>query len=370
MTPPAPNRLQSLQALRFYAAAIVVIFHAEENAKWLARTHADIYLPVSLPGDFGVYIFFIISGFIMGHVTHERYGQPGEIRRFLVARLSRIVPIYWILTACMAVLTLVLHFKGAGKSLPDITLTSLIKSLLFIPYIGKEEDHWPILGQGWSLNHEMLFYFIIAAALSLRESVGKAMVVVTLVTLTVIGAFIPLPEFLALWARPVNLLFLLGLSLASMRPPPRLDSRLCQALLITILLAAGLLNKQGWFTPTLRVVIAFALVWLCIMARNNPTPNVLERVTEKLGDASYSMYLIHTFLIYSTSAIWAKKLGDTYLLGFVGVILLESILVSWFVNRTIEVPLNRHCRRGLDKLLSYWPSRLDTSTLRNASRQH
>ncbi|HEX9432895.1 MAG TPA: acyltransferase [Burkholderiales bacterium] len=74
--------LDSVQALRALAALCVVVYHVD----FVAR------------GAFGVDIFFVISGFIICHVTAADHDG------FLRKRLIRIVPLYWTGTLCLFVL--------------------------------------------------------------------------------------------------------------------------------------------------------------------------------------------------------------------------------------------------------------------------
>ena len=70
------NKIDSIQILRFLAAFSVMMVH----------------LPLFGFGAWGVDIFFVISGFIMMYVTESNE------RNFLVKRIIRIVPLYWMLT--------------------------------------------------------------------------------------------------------------------------------------------------------------------------------------------------------------------------------------------------------------------------------
>ena len=99
-------------------------------------------------GQAGVDVFFVISGFIMWMVTAEPVGPA----QFLWHRVVRIVPLYWIATLIMA----------AHRS---SSVSDTVNSLLFWPYRDANDELWPVLVQGWTLNFEMFFYLLFAAAL-------------------------------------------------------------------------------------------------------------------------------------------------------------------------------------------------------------
>ncbi len=74
----------SIQYLRALACIAVVVFHATEDLGGVFNI-----------GQTGVDLFFVISGFIMWSITEHRETAPGN---FLLRRVVRIVPLYWLIT--------------------------------------------------------------------------------------------------------------------------------------------------------------------------------------------------------------------------------------------------------------------------------
>ena len=87
--------VKSIQALRAYAAITVLLAHSVEE--WASFRHT---VPAfeTLPLTAGVDIFFVISGFIMYYTSSNAFGQPGGAMSFMIRRLIRIVPLYWLFT--------------------------------------------------------------------------------------------------------------------------------------------------------------------------------------------------------------------------------------------------------------------------------
>lgn len=136
----------NLQVLRGVAALAVVFYHA------------DFHLPGDVHTDFaGVSTFFVISGFIMCYISRT---DPDF---FFLKRVMRIVPLYWLSTAALAILShpsALLHPNAQlGEFVPHV-----IGSLFFLP-----SDAPPILAVGWTLNFEMYFYLAFAVSLSLHR---------------------------------------------------------------------------------------------------------------------------------------------------------------------------------------------------------
>ncbi|MDR3097051.1 MAG: acyltransferase [Paraburkholderia sp.] len=144
------KKLESISVLRAVAATTVIYFHI------MAPTGHTF-------GEFGVDIFFVISGFVIALVLDN---PKMTTRRFLADRIARIVPLYWLLTFAV--------FAGAliAPSLFNSTTAdfeSLLKSLLFIPYRKESGAVFPMLFVGWTLNYEMLFYAVTAISLMLTR---------------------------------------------------------------------------------------------------------------------------------------------------------------------------------------------------------
>jgi exopolysaccharide production protein ExoZ len=107
----------------------------------------------SIVGNFGVDIFFVISGFIMFYTLKRDHYSA---REFLLRRILRIVPVYWLMT--LAFIPIIYAFPSPFASRFDWDISSLALSLLFIPHQNPSGlGEYPLLTVGWSLNFEMFF---------------------------------------------------------------------------------------------------------------------------------------------------------------------------------------------------------------------
>ena len=93
------GKLNSIQYLRALAALTVVVAHA-----WDHPLPATPW-PAAAMGEFGVALFFVISGYIMVAITGEGRFSAAQ---FLKRRAIRIVPLYWMATTLAALLALIL----------------------------------------------------------------------------------------------------------------------------------------------------------------------------------------------------------------------------------------------------------------------
>ena len=90
-------KIHFLQTARAIAAWLVVTDHALLELSRNAPNNPVTHLAWSL-GSAGVIVFFVISGFIMVHISWESFGKRAASVDFLRRRLIRIVPLYWLAT--------------------------------------------------------------------------------------------------------------------------------------------------------------------------------------------------------------------------------------------------------------------------------
>jgi len=285
----AGSRLDTLQILRFVAAFAVVLFHLVPEVN--RRTGGD--WPTLIVGRAGVDIFFVISGFIIAHTTSGRREPIGFLKR----RLFRILPLYWALTLALFSVALVKPdlLKSTTADVP-----SLIKSLFFIPYVKGNGQIHPVLFLGWTLNYEMFFYLAYTLALAVtRRPVVLVSVLFTGIALAgaVLSPTATVPMF---YSRPIILEFLFGLwifELWQARP-----ALLARAWPLAIVGTALLLVQNGAPAEPVGNIrwliygVPSALILAGMLSLRAPA-GFPGTALIRLGDASYSMYLIHPYII-------------------------------------------------------------------------
>jgi exopolysaccharide production protein ExoZ len=296
-------RIQSLQALRFIAAAGVVVNHALQQAESLAGVPA--YTDI---GAAGVDVFFVLSGFLITLTGPLATNRPAGAK-FFWRRWSRVAPLFYVLS-----------FPGILMLGEGLDWPRTIATFLFWPAAGKHLVQ-PYIGVGWTLCFEMMFYsavslFLVGGQMRRNALIGA---VVLSVAWFFRGRIIWAPE--AMLANPIYLEFAAGVALALVWPRLRSLPTWLGAILVAIGIAgvcttailgtveiARLLDAQstladeiafrrvGWFGFPAALIVAGALI-----LERSIASWPLTKALAWLGDASYSIYLAHSLTML---ALW------------------------------------------------------------------
>ena len=201
------GRLAGVQHLRAAAALAVVAYHA---LQWRSGGF-DL-------GRAGVDVFFVVSGLVLWRAAATRPVTP---RAFLIARIRRILPSYWLVTVAVAVIA---GFSPAFLPQVRPSWTHLTLSLALIPHFDPRGLPFPTLPVGWTLCYEAGFYILFAAALALPHRWRFAGLIGSLVGVTATGYVLRDPWFV-LGANPMMLEFAGGISLGVLLATDRLPAR-------------------------------------------------------------------------------------------------------------------------------------------------
>ena len=342
-------RFSNVQILRAVAALMIVVYHCGIEMPEIAAQTGRVWSLDFTSFGAGVPLFFAISGFIM--VTTSRgFGSLTGAADFMRRRIVRIVPLYW------AVTTAALCAAIAAPQLFKVSLADtgyLAGSFLFWPAMRITGEIRPLATPGWTLNLEMMFYAVFAVSMLLPRRAGLA------ATFAVLGALVlaRLAGLLAgvpamFWSDPIILGFLAGMALALLRESGlALTAR--EAGMTTALGALMLFHPRmtGLEETDLLPRVLDAIPCAIVLAGATLGPQIgektlLARLLVPIGDASYSLYLTHEFLLRAMRMAWTKLLGaaapvSLYLpAGIIAATVLALLVYSCF-----ERPVTRRLSR-------------------------
>lgn len=306
----ANERLASIQALRAIAALAVVLGHtAQLEMRFLPD---PVMGPAWLWGFAGVDLFFVISGFVMVHVTRQAdHGNAATVGRFALSRVSRIYPPYWLFTVVALIGFLLV--PGIANSQPDAP--GLIRSFLLWP-----DSQPPFLLVGWTLVHEVYFYLVFGLCLFAPRRLLPVLIagwMVAVVASRIAGASGLGPE-IRLVTHPLTLEFGLGCAIAMfglrLNRVAALGTVLAGlagvALAIVIVPVAVPGDLPEGFARVLYQGVPSALIVLGIVNAERLGLFRPHRFTVMLGDWSYALYLSHLLILLGGIWLWARIAPD------------------------------------------------------------
>jgi peptidoglycan/LPS O-acetylase OafA/YrhL len=235
------SRLGWLDVLRGLAALAVVFDHL---SYYVLQHVREIVYQWFDPGNYGVFVFFIISGYIVPASLERK----GSVRTFWVSRVFRLYPLY-LLAVGLAVALYLMHFgslRGEGGD-PE---TSVLSQLLMMSNVLVGNNLPNVV---WSLSYEMVFYLLLTALFIARVHKRSSWYALAFAAAAVaLGGLLPqaylthnvaTPRLIALAA---DLAVLAGLALAVVF---RGMSRLLGAAIAAVVAVALLAVNGGWIWP-------------------------------------------------------------------------------------------------------------------------
>ena len=313
---PRP-RLSALTSLRFFAALHVVLFHLYALSIFAG---AGFYRDLASIGYVGVSFFFILSGFILVYTYADREFTPWQFWR---ARFARIYPAYLfslLFTAPTFILMCAyLPWFKAHRFLSTTLVITLLQS-----WVPQAALAWN--SPAWSLSVEAFFYLLFPALLArLATWHNRKLRIAVLVCLALtfslsIAYIIFLPDGVARVSAESN--DLIWLNVLRFNPLARLPEFVMGACCGFLFLRTSVPRK--WATPLLAAgTLAFVVV--VMFSSRIPYPLLHNGVLAPafaaiiygialrpgwarfmelpplilLGDASYSLYLLHPFVLFA-----------------------------------------------------------------------
>lgn len=335
---------KSIQILRFIAALMVLLCHSTFYAKERLNPSISIYEL----GANGVSLFFVISGFVMMLSSERLNTMHNGWRIFALKRISKIVPLYWLVTTYKVLLFL---------AIPNLILHSnldfgyTLKSYFFIPAFNKDGLIEPLLGVGWTLNLEMFFYLLFTLALLLKWN--RILFPGTIIFILYSMSFIKTQDWhvMGFYKNQIIINFLLGMIAASFIQKSKYLNNVISVIVILIgffcLFFPGNNRLPILSSFTLVNLSAFFIIYGCASLEKQLKIS-FNNLFLFWGAASYSIYLIHP-LVAPLAPTLLHKIGITS--SFLSVIfsVLITLIFSSLVYTFIENPITEYLNNKIRK---------------------
>lgn len=370
--PKLVSYFNGLNALRFFAASLVVFHHAEQ-----IRSKSGLFNLKSFSffnnGGIAVAFFFILSGFLITYLLLKERSSSGviSIKKFYYRRILRIWPLYYLLVFLGTLLIpFLISYLNISYEMPYTFSEVILFFVFFAPFMVTFIFGHHLLEPLWSIGVEEIFYIFWAPLLNyVNLSVAK------------ISVFIIVFKFLLVWFSPYfieNELYfqLLGkLQFESMavgalgavwvfnyqeqlRSSIFIFHRLSQIILmsfitIRIVFFDYLISNVNVFafiqgTFIFNLAVNFLFLWLILNVSLNKDSLIKfnSRVFNFLGDISYGIYMYHMLVIFTIMLVLKdyliriNEISATilfYFLVFSGTIFVSYVSKQYFENYFIKL---------------------------------
>lgn len=324
--------LKGLQILRFIACLFVVYCHLKV-AKMI--------------GFFSLDIFFLISGFVISLMILR---PQQTVAHFIKGRVARVLPLYWGLTIVIFLMAIV------APSLLNSTTANpvnLFKSLFFVPYRKESGLIDPILAVGWTLNIEIMFYVFCALSLMFAVAMRTWFIGACMIGLYLFcNYFHPYTSSapVEFYSAHYMVVLVLGVIMHQVYVRNRAFFVLPKwpgiALITFLLMLLIYLDyTRDWhldYQYLLGLTVPSILLILAVLSMEHHIGDgPLVRFAVYMGDASYSIYLTHVFVIEAMRKLLPHLISGFSVISIPGAILtfLACFCVGALLDRFYDKPM-------------------------------
>lgn len=291
------TRLYNLDYLRGIAAFSIMIYH------YCSYSFGNIFDSASLLGRLGTYgvsIFYILSGLTLYLVYEKRF----NLLEFCIKRIFRIFPLLWLAIIGTIVVTgYIPNFKGLF-----LNITGLFGFIKPAAYVGTGM---------WSIGNELVFYTFFPLFIYLLNK-KKLFVLFVSILFFIYLAFAfyfltprqTIEDQWAIYVNPLNQIFLfasgiiMGLIFKNTRIKANSFFLILSCFCFIFFPVEG--DKIAVLTGWNRLFFTLVTFFICLCSYKNvyELPFSLHKPLQFLGEASYSLYLLHPIIWFSISKIF------------------------------------------------------------------
>ncbi|MGH9549773.1 MAG: acyltransferase family protein [Terriglobales bacterium] len=368
----------ALDALRFLAAAAVIIHHVEQFKDIQGEPSAWGCYPIEQLGLRGVDLFFVLSAFLLTHLMLEEIAVNGQVsvRQFYLRRALRIVPPYALIVAIsFLIIPLVAPYLFSERiaacvaaTIPQLPFAFCFYALMVPNFSFNIVPMIVGASQSWSIGTEVQFYSFFPHLVNrYRKEPWKLLVafkvivfIVPLAVLTFYKQFHLLrglnpiarhiPYFFATICAQMDFMFIGAAAAVLFRcaNPMFIAALYHPAARMVLFLTVGFYISQPLWQPYWVLGITFGLLTISMTDAALKFP--LQNLVQSIGRISYGVYMYHCIVICTVLHLirlepFARLIDLQRNVIAYGLIFTITILISALSYRFFESPILRLKRR-------------------------
>lgn len=297
------DKIYSIQVFRGLAAVMVLIAHSN------IMLNRSLFSGSLITGYVGVDFFFVLSGFIIMLTCKKNIGS-GKIVGYIRKRVVRVFPAYIVYTAIAAIVSYYYMITtGTGiVTWIDVNVRNFLQSISLYPF-STDVSKPPILPVAWTLTYEMIFYVLFSSLFFIKRKAGIVLISCTWILLIVINANVNISNgdyLLYAFLSLRNIEFIMGCAMAYFASY-HVNWKISATALfcgVAMLVISWNNTLNGVSITTLGNWAAFGVPFAMIIfgatrleGLIHKNQGIIFRFMIYLGDASYSIYLVHFIVI-------------------------------------------------------------------------
>ncbi|WEA07162.1 acyltransferase [Pantoea dispersa] len=298
------HRIEALDGLRFLAILMVLFYHYLFIAPLQGFLPREYNVPSLVFGDYGVDLFFLISGFVITLSSENR-----SVAKFSQARFNRIFPMFFICA-------FIVYFFSISLPMVDSKerLSSLFYSLTFFPNLFGKDYFSSVY---WTIQVEVTFYIFVALFMWVgvwekkKHFICSIWLAISYANNFIVDSHLITTFLLTRYAGH----FVIGIVLFELRTSRVKPVHLLLILFSLVLIYNSMLQQQLWIdgfgikvdhaSLLMMAVLIVGVVWV---ASNIESLGRAYKFVKFLGAMTYPLYLIHADLGFWSHAIFERKL--------------------------------------------------------------
>lgn len=340
-----PKKYEYIDSLRGIAVLMVIVVHVANFFKVSTTEYfPNLLFHILYNGRIGVQLFFILSSFTLMFSFERRLGEKNGISNFYIRRFFRIAPMYY-----LAIVVITAYYIYLDAQNWDILTTPwYVSNFLFLNTI---TPYWikTIVPGGWSISVEFLFYLVFPLIASRIKNINMSaialcisLIVATLFMYIIKDQFL----FFQLDFHQISFYYQLPVFFIGMFTywlTKESYTQIKNKTWFLFIVALFLFTYMGVPYYLFYTIIFCILIFIL---QKKTYKFLCNKWLSKIGQLSFSMYIVHFFLIISMNSFGIGHLIPITNLfsSIVNYILLYSLVlsltyaISYFSYKFIEVP--------------------------------
>lgn len=353
-------RYPSLNGLRAISILLVIFHHL--NLYFPVFTHISKYIPLLIDGQFGVNVFFVISGFLITGILLREEDKTGTIslKSFYARRTLRIFPAYYSLLLVYLILS---HFNYIF-----ISNSSWLTAITYTKYFNWQQDWYT--SHAWSLSIEEHFYLVWPLVFLAGKKIRKRFVLFIIVLIPLLRIFFTVyPQswagYLSIFCRLDAIAIGCGVALCQ----EKILKICCQhwkkifyisvSLLFLLLfiqdfntmhkIHLSLFNTAfaGSFGTITNILIASIMLFSVFGPKGIWFRFLNTKVLNLIGLWSYSLYLWQQLFLYKSS-LWINQYPINIVLTLI------AAIISYYLIEKPFLSMNKNSIPSIKKYVNYF----------------